>query len=181
VRVTITHRQEDGLLPTKKLNFVDCTVLFSEEEKEIIRARGLGLHYIITDSEIPPPSTSHRALSTLLKAVAPLLLLAGCVAGCGMAISGNGPGGDTVTGLSFFAALAMFLAGVALKRHVRIAEQPKQTITLNRLLGNPTFAIYALDNARAKAVDDELRETLARLKDGLLINRDITQPDTFEL
>ena len=75
----------------------------------------------------------------------------------------------------------MYLAGIALSRHVRIADQPQQTITLQRLLGNPTFSVYAIDNATTKIVGEELRATLARLKDGLLVNRDIEQAETFEL
>jgi hypothetical protein len=97
VRVTIRHRQEDGLLPNKKLHYVDCTVLFSEEENAIIEARGLSRHYIVTDSETPPPSGSQRTLSTLLKALSPVVFLGGCVAGLGMTIGGKGHGGDFVT------------------------------------------------------------------------------------
>ena len=86
-----------------------------------------------------------------------------------------------MTGITWFTALAMFLGGIALKRHVRVADQPQQTITLARLLSNSSFAVYAIDNARAKVVDDELRNTLARLKDGLLVNRDMKETETFEL
>jgi hypothetical protein len=51
VRVTIRTREQDGLLPSKKLYFTDCTVLFSEEEKAIVQARGLGQHYFVVGSE----------------------------------------------------------------------------------------------------------------------------------
>lgn len=181
MQVTIRHRQEDGLLPSKKLHYVDCTVLFSEEEKAIIQARGLGQHYIVTDSEVPPPPAAHRPLSTVLKVLSPLVFLGGCVSGIGMTIAGNNHGGDLVGGICFFAALAMLLGGIALKRHVRVAERPQQTITLGRLLSNPSFSAYAFDNARAKVLDLEIRETLTRLKDGLLVNRDIKAGETFEL
>jgi hypothetical protein len=181
VRVTIKHRQEEGLLPSKKRHYVDCTVLFSEEEKAIIRARGLGAHYIVTDPEIPPPPASSTTLAKLLKALAPLVFLGGCVAGIGMTIAGNGRGGDGTTAFCAFAALGMFLGGVALNRHLRVAEQPQQIVALSHLLSNPTFSVYAIDNARAKTVDIELRETLARLKDGLLVNRDLIAAETFEL
>jgi hypothetical protein len=181
VRVTIRHRQEDGLLPAKKLHYVDCTVLFSEEEQAIIRERGLGQHYIVTDSEVPPPSGSQRTLGTLLKGLAPAVFLTGCVAGLGMSIGGHGAGGDAVGGFSLLTALAIFLGGIALRRHVRVAEQPRQTITLARLLTNPLFSAYAIDNARAKTLDEEMRETLTRLKEGLLVNRDIKEVETFEL
>jgi hypothetical protein len=181
VRVTIRHRQEDGLLPNKKLHFVDCTVLFSEEEKAIIVERGLDRHYIVTDSETPPPSVSQRALGPVLKVLAPCVFLGGCVAGLGMTIAGDGGGGDAVTGTSWLAALAMFLGGIALKRHVRVAAVPQQTITLGRLLVNPAFSAYAVDNARAKALDQEIRDALTRLKEGLLVNRDVREAETFEL
>jgi hypothetical protein len=160
---------------------VDCTVLFSEEEKAIVQARGLGQHYFVTDSEVPPPSSSQRTGATLLKALAPVVLLVGCMSGIGMSLAGNGRGGDGVTGFSFLTALAMFIGGIAMNRHVRFAEQPKQNITLQRLLANPSFSIYALDNATAKVIDTDLRATLGRVKDGLLVNMQISQPETFEV
>ena len=39
---------------------------------------------------------------------------------------------------------------------------------MHRLLVNPSFSVYAIDNATAKAVDIEVRASLMRLKDGLL-------------
>lgn len=181
MRVTIKTREEDGLLPSKKFYFTDCTILFSEEEKAIIQARGLGQHYFVVDAEVPPPRESHRLLSLWLRGLAPVVFLGGCVTGIGMTVAGNSRGGDGLTGFCFFAAVAMYLAGFAMKRHVRIADQPQQTITLQRLLGNPRFSIYGIDNARTKVVGDELRAILARVKDGLLVNRDIEQAETFEL
>jgi hypothetical protein len=180
VRITIKTREQDGLLPSKKFYFVDCTVLFSEEEKAIVQARGLGQHYFTVGSEVPPPGGSHRLLSIWLRALAPLVLLGGCASGCGMTFAGS-HGGEGLAGFSLFAALAMYLAGFAMKRHVRIADQPQQAITLQRLLGNPTFSIYAIDNATAKVVGEELRDTLTRVKDGLLVNRDIEKAEMFEL
>lgn len=181
MQVTIRHRQEDGLLPTKKRHYVDCTVLFSEEEKAIIQERGLGRHYIVTDPDVAPPVRSHRRLGILLQVLAPFVLFGGCVAGLGMAIAGNGRGGDSVGGFMLFAAVAMFFGGMALKRYYRIAQLPDQQITLGRLLSNPTFTSLAIDNARAKALDQALRETLTRLKEGLFANRDIKEAETFEI
>lgn len=181
MRVTIQHRQVDGLLPNKKRYYVDCTVLFSEEEKAIIRERGLTQHYIVADSEMPPPARSHRTLGTLLQALAPVVLLGGCVVGLGMTFAGNTRGGDSVGGFLVFTALAMFLGGVALRRYTKKAKDPEQPITLARLMTNPSFSSYALDNARAKAFDQELRDTLTRLKNGLLVNRNIKEVETFEI
>jgi hypothetical protein len=181
VRVTITHREEDGLLPSAKRHYVDCTVLFSEEEKAIVRARGLSSHYIVVDPEVPPPAASLGTVATLLKALAPLIFLGGCVAGIGVTLAGHNHTADAIAASSFLGAFAMFLGGVALRRHVRVVEQPQQTVTLARLLSNATFSIYAIDNARAKAVDAELRLTLTRLKESLLENRDMVPAESFEL
>ena len=49
------------------------------------------------------------------------------------------------------------------------------------LVTNPRFTSYAIDNARAKALDVEVRESLTRLRDGLLVNRDIKEAETFSL
>jgi hypothetical protein len=155
-------------------------VFFSAEETAIIRERGLGGHYIVADPEVPPPAGSLDTVATVLKALSPLVFLSGCTVGIGMSVARN-PHADGFTGFCFLAALALLLGGIALKRHVRVAEQPQQTIALSRLLNNPTFSVYALDNARAKTVDAELRDTVARLKQGLFENRDIMAPETFEL
>src|SRR5262249_54866633 len=148
--------------------------------KAIIETRGLGQHYIVTDPEIPPPSPSQRPLAKFLKVISPIVFLGGCVASAGMAIAGNHRA-DAVAGISFFLALALLLGGIALNGHPATAEQRNQTVPLGRLLPNPTFPAYAIDNARAKLVDEELRETLTRLKEGLLVNRDIKAAETFEL
>ncbi|HTV30509.1 MAG TPA: hypothetical protein VMF32_22385, partial [Xanthobacteraceae bacterium] len=145
------------------------------------RARGLGSHYIVTDPDMPPPVAGTGTLGRLLIAFSPLVFLGGCVAGIGLTFAGKNYAGDSTAGFSFFVALALFLGGVALKRHVRVAAQPQQTITLGRLLVNPRFFVYAVDNAHAKAIDAQLRDTLAHLKESLLVNRDIVAPETFEL
>lgn len=181
MRVSITHRVEDGLLPSTKHYYVDCTVLFSEEEKAIIRTRGLGSHYIVTDPDSPPPAAMLNMIARLLKIFAPMVFVGGCTAGIGVTLADRNHTADAIAGSSFLSAIAMLLGGIALSRYVRLAERPQQAITLSRLLSNPHFFIWAFDNARAKAVDLELRDTLASLKNGLLVNRDIVPAETFEL
>ena len=181
MRVTLSSREVDGILPWKKSFFVDCTVLFSEEEKSIIHTRGLGEHYFAVGPETPPPANSLKILSMLLQVCAPFFCLFGCVVGLGMTIAGNPRGGDGFTGISFFVAITMYLAGFAMRRHIKVANQPQQIISLNRLLANPRFSIYAFDNATAKAVDSELRTILANVKDGLTENARMLEQETFEL
>jgi hypothetical protein len=160
---------------------VDCKVFFSEEEKAIVHTRGLGQHYFVVAPETPPPANSMRVFSILLQVCAPFLCLVGCVVGLGMTIAGNSRGGDGFTGISFFSAITMYLAGFAMRRHIKVANQPQQTISLNRLLANPRFSVYAFDNATAKAIDAELRTILANVKDGLTENARMLEQETFEL
>jgi hypothetical protein len=56
MRVVIDHRQLLTGLGSKISQFVDCTVQFSEEEKAIIKKRGLGDHIIVLDPPTPPPT-----------------------------------------------------------------------------------------------------------------------------
>lgn len=181
MHVTITTREESGIVPYKKSYFVDCTVYFSEEEKAIIRARGLGQHFFVVGSETSPPPGSFRTLSVVLQLLSPLVLLGGCVTGLGMTIAGNSRGGDGVSGFCVLAAVTMYLAGFALRRYIRAADQPQQQITLTRLLAAPRFSVYAFDNATAKTIDADLRDTLMNVKDGLVVNARVAQPESFEL
>ena len=41
MRVTMEHREESGIVFDEKNYYVDTTVVFSEEERAIIKARGL--------------------------------------------------------------------------------------------------------------------------------------------
>lgn len=168
-------------MPTNKFYFVDCTVLFSEEEQAIIRARGLGQHFFVVGSETAPSPNSHRTLGVLLQVFSPVLLLGGCTISLGMAIAGKGHVADSIGGFSLIAGMTMYLSGLAWRRHVRNAEQPQQQITLNRLLSYPKFSIYAFDNATAKTIDADLRDTLANVKAGLGVNARVAQPESFEL
>ncbi len=169
------------MLPSTKHFFVDCTILFSEKEKAIIRARGLGRHYFEVGADTPPPRTWHEPLSRFLKAGAPLLFLVGCTAGIGISIAGNGRGGDALTGFSFLAALGMFLGGIAVSRHIGVAARPTQIVTLGQLMSNPSFSVYAIDNASAKAADLDIRAALERVKSGMLANAEIEPAESFEL
>jgi hypothetical protein len=58
MRVVIDHRQQVTGLGSKISQFVECIVQFSEEEKAIIRARGLGDHIIVVDPPSPRRPTA---------------------------------------------------------------------------------------------------------------------------
>jgi hypothetical protein len=174
MRVSVEHREEAaGLSGGRRHYYVDCEVLFSEEEKAIIAARGLQKHYIALDPPVPPPAPTHYVGATLLRAVAPFVMLASCVTGLAI--------GDRIAMPLFFLSIGMFVVSFFLKRKTAIAERPEQTISFEQLLDYPRFTVFALDPSRAKAVDDALRAKLAALKGLLLDSTDIRSRETFEL
>src|ERR1700674_117185 len=77
MRVTINHRQRTTGLASTQSQFVDCTVQFSEEEKAIIKARGLSDHLIVLDNPRPPPSYREYMTAGILLAFSPLFGLIG--------------------------------------------------------------------------------------------------------
>jgi hypothetical protein len=83
MRVTISHREETaGLGGQKRSYFVDCEVLFSEEEQAVIRNRGLGDNYISTESAIPTGSgiAAYTPPNTALRVGSRLCVIAGVIA-----------------------------------------------------------------------------------------------------
>jgi len=50
-----TGRNIRGLAGAGRRYYVDCEVLFSEEEKAIIKARDLSRHHLTIDPPVPPP------------------------------------------------------------------------------------------------------------------------------
>jgi hypothetical protein len=56
MRVTIQHRETPALVTSTKNYFIDCSVIFSEEEKAIIEARNLHQSYVHLPPATPPVS-----------------------------------------------------------------------------------------------------------------------------
>src|ERR1700733_12241873 len=77
MRVTIDHRQQNTGLGSTISQFVECTVQFSEEEKAIIRVRGLNDHIIVLDPPSPPPSYREYMTAGILQGFAPLFAIIG--------------------------------------------------------------------------------------------------------
>jgi hypothetical protein len=77
MRVVIEHRQQVTGLGSKISQFVDCTVQFSEEEKAIIKKRGLGDHIIVLDPPTPPPTYREYMTAGILQGFAPLFAIIG--------------------------------------------------------------------------------------------------------
>jgi hypothetical protein len=171
MHVSINHREETAGLSGKHRNyFVDCTVQFSEEERATIEARALHQHSFEVGGAQPPRARSHYIGAGFLRGLAPIVGIVGIVLAFFSAIGG----------LLIVAAIGMFIAGFVMDRRPAGEAKP-QHLTLGRLLNNPRITIYAYDPAEAARVDDELRETLAAIKDRLIVNAEVRAKQTFEL
>lgn len=171
MQVTINHREETaGLTGAQRNYFVDCTILFSDEERATIEARGLHQHSFEITGARPPRPRAHYIGAGCLRGFAPIVGIAGIVLAFFSAVGG----------LMIVAAPVMYLAGRIMDRRPPGEAQP-QHVTLGRLLNNPHLTVYAYDPADAARIDDELRETLANIKNRLMLNAEVRAAQTFEL
>jgi hypothetical protein len=171
MQITINHREETAGLTGKQRNyFVDCDIRFSEEERATIDARALHQHSFEITGARPPRPRAHYIGAGCLRGFAPIVGIAGIVLAF---FSGVG-------GLMIIAAPVMYIAGRIMDRRPPGDAQP-QHVTLGRLLNNPHLTVYAYDPADAARIDDELRETLASIKNRLIVNAEVRERQTFEL
>src|ERR1700688_2363890 len=114
MRVTIEHRQQTTGLGSSQSQFVDCLVQFSEEEKAIIRVRGLHDHIIVLDPPSPPPTYREYMTAGILRGFSPL---AGVV-GFGLLLSSIFTRGQyaEIGGLLFFGSPIAWAVGFLMDR-----------------------------------------------------------------
>jgi hypothetical protein len=174
MRITVAHREDrSGLTGAGRRYFVDCEVLFSEEEKAIIRARDLWQHHLTVDPPVPPPVAWHYPAAITMRSIAPFLMLWSCIGGIAL--------GDKVGIPMVMLSIGLFVGGFFLKRKTKLAELKTQTIPLRQLLDDPHFTLYALDPSQAKSIDDTVRNKLGRLKNLLVDSIELRRRETFEL
>jgi hypothetical protein len=174
MRVTVVHREERlGLTGARRRYYIDCEVLFSEEEKAIIKERDLWRHHLSVDPPVPPPVRWHYPAAIVMRVVAPFMLLWSGIWGLVL-------GGAVGVPMAFL-AIGLFVGSFYLKRRNALAELKTQTVPIGQLLDNPYFTLYALDPSVAKRIDDTVRNKLGRLKHLLVDSIDIRRPETFEL
>ena len=179
MRVTIEHREETTGVTGKGRNyFVDCAVEFSEEEKAIIRARGLFDHGFSMLAAEPLPSQVAYVGSGVIRTIGRLLIVVAVVWGIISAFSGHG---DGPTPFLLFLGIGLEIYGWMKGRSQdKRIEAPDQTITLGKLM-SAGFKVHALDPAQAKAIDEQVRSELARLKALIAESAEVRARQTFEL
>jgi hypothetical protein len=171
MQITIDHREETaGLSGKQRHYFVDCDVRFSEEERATIDARALQQHSFEVGGAQPPRPRSHFVGAGFLRGFAPIIGIIGLVLAFFSAIGG----------LLIVVAIGMFVAGFAMDRRPAGQAEP-QRVMLGRLVNNPHITIYACDPPEAARIDDDLRQTLAAIKERLVQNAEVRAKQTFEL
>src|SRR5581483_3957649 len=145
MRVTVVHREERfGVTGARRRYYMECEVLFSEEEKAIIKERVLWRHHLSVDPPVPPPVAWHYPAAIVMRSVSPFLLLWSCIGG----IAFGGQVGVPMVLL----AIGLFVGSFSLKRKTALAELKTQIVPLQQLLDDPHFTLYALDPSVAKRI-----------------------------
>ena len=187
MRVTISHRQRTTGLGGTQSQFVDCTVQFSEEEKAIIKVRGLADHLIVLDNPRPPPSYREYMTAGILLAFSPLFGLIGfwtlVYAVINIFLSGSASAtsyaliGGVLIVFSPFAWAIGFLMDRAMNHRF---THPKQFVTIREMLLQ-SFTIHSPDPAYSDLVVDQIRERLTVLKAIITGSADMRGRQTYEL
>jgi hypothetical protein len=181
MRVTFEHREVPvGTIKRTVHFYVDCTVVFSEEEKAIIRYRAMGGYSLNVGPSIPPDSGIAGASDAfaVLFLIPRLLIFAGVIAVLSSIFA------KTNEALPFlFWALA---AVIVLYRHSQTKKhevaQTDQTISLDRLITNPRFTVFCSDALVANVAEKDIHSQLTGLKKLMTLTVDPPEPKrTVEL
>jgi hypothetical protein len=180
MRVTIEHReQRSGFLGESHDYYVDCTVQFSEEEKAIIRARGLQTHFITLDPPVRPPRLYDYMSAGLMMALAPTAFIIGFLMGITSIFRGGRLG--ELGAILVIGAPIMWLAGYMMDRKINYFwRTSKQRIAI-RTMQTSKFTVHSPDPAYSEMVEHDIREALSNLKDRIMRSAEIKPRETFEL
>jgi hypothetical protein len=181
MRVTIEHRENaGGVTGATKHHFVDCTVAFSEEEKAIIKARGLHDHSFTVGPATPIASGAAYIGSGALNSLGRLGVVGGFVLGVFSSAIGGSAG--LIAGWCVFLGAGLWIyAAVVMRKQEKRLTDPDQVITLKNLLNNGRFTVYASSPLHAQSIEQEIRDSLSYVKQLITAGAEIKPKQTFEL
>jgi hypothetical protein len=181
MRVTIEHREEaGGISGQRRSYFVDCIVEFSEEERAIIKARGLYDHNFTMRASTPLPSQAAFVGTGLLRPIGGLMTIAGPIIGIVGGLTKSG--GEGLGYLLLFGGIGLLIYGRSRQRRQdKRLDEPEQRVTVRQLLSRSRFTVNAFDPAHAKAIEDDIRAELVALKDTIRGSAELQSRQTFEL
>lgn len=174
MRVAIEHREgAPGLPNNQRSYYLDCDIDFSEEEKAVIRRRGLGDHFITIPNGYHAyfdPSEAKRlyALKLAVAAVATLLCLFAAPLSGGHPIPAFG-----FLGSSIYAVYCLY-------RFLRPKVVLYQQLTLDDLVKHKRFIVETPSPVRAKEAEDQLFGTIERMKNFLTDSTELSDRSVRE-
>lgn len=181
MRVTFQHREEQEF--GGKSYYVDCTVLFSEEEKAVIRNRefGRGLHFYPA-RRAAGLTGKERAVSTIWVFTDNIHILTVFIPLGGFFWASTAINGGT----SFFGPLFVFGAPVLYlvskyMAHRDESSRDMQFVTFDDLFAGRPFTVWAFNPMDAKEKEKEVEGTFARLKQQINKSTELGEKRTVEL
>jgi hypothetical protein len=164
LELIVRHREElAGVTGSNRNYFVDCSVHFTEEERGVIKARGLYDQYITVRASTPLPSGLSFHSTNVMRVIGLFMIIGGFF--YGIIVEGIAGVRSNFGGPIFFIGVALAIYGwVRTRQEDKRFENSEQTITVQQLLARPTFTIHAFTPAHANAIEQEIRDDLTLLK-----------------
>jgi hypothetical protein len=181
MRVTIEHREEvSGLLKDHKDCYVDCTVELSNEERAIIKERGLYAEGFTIRTSTPLPSKTAFFGTNILRFIGRLMIVGGLF--YGFLVEGLGGAKSNYGAPLLFIGVGLEIYGwLRTRREDKRFEEDDQTVTIKQLLSKPTFTVHAWNAGYAKGTEEEIRDKLTSLKSLIQSSATLNTKQTFEL
>lgn len=181
MRVTIEHREAtSGVLANHKESYIDCTVNFSEEERAIISERDLYREGFPIRSSTPLPTKTEFFSTNIMRFIGRLMIIGGFF--YGLIVEGLAGAHTNIGGPVLAIGIGLEIYGwVRTHKENKRFESDEQVVTVKQLLNTPTFTVHAGNPAFAKAIEEEIREHLATLKNIIQGSAQIQAKQTFEL
>ena len=174
MRLTIDHFNEVAdFTGTARNYYIDCHVIFSEEEQAIVRERGLNHFAIKTNSELPMPTFAQGVVADLLRTLGPVIMLAAF--GLLVTTQYTAP-----AWLFVFVGALSWLYGLYRTRQI-LKYEMERFVTLAHLLDDPKLRIWAKDPPWSKALADKLRADLVEIKAKIMASVELGKRESVDL
>jgi hypothetical protein len=176
MRVTLDHRQAAS--GGDKHHFIDCSIEFSQEERAIIKQRGLHEHGFTVPSANPIPTNARIRNMFFVRILGVVLVVAAIT----MRFGGFSANVSGLAGVVAGLGIAAWVYGVWVDRRMgKAIDNPEQRVEISKLLNGSGFTVAAVSAAHAKTLESEIREHLATLKTFIAENAALPGKQTFDL
>ena len=180
MRVSIEHKEQtSGVTGARKDTYVVCTVLFTEEEKAIIKQRDLYQNSFSVDAATKLDSSLSFVGSGVIRIVGVVMTIGGFIVGM---VIGLAHGDPSLPTFIMFAGIGVAIWGwLRGRKQDKRIENPRQEISIKKLLHNPTFTVHAGTPAYAKAVENGIRDGLKTFKYLITQSAELREKQVFDL